>query len=217
MKTKTQPKNQSKIKVRLFSAAKLISAKYNPPSRINPKNIKSLKDSIKSHGILQPILVDSKLNIIDGHRRVTCAKQLKMSIPCIIIDSKINTKEQFNNVNSTSRKITSRDMIYIYLNGGVVSKKTQQDIIELQSIIGNDNLKKLANSQTSTLILGYSKRIASYCDIRDNGDFLKKTILWMFKHKMSNQVRRAIESNLSPSILKKAINLNLPLKTTQTV
>lgn len=189
-------------------------AAYNPPLRTSEKQLKQLKESIKLNGILAPVLIDSKNNIIDGHRRVSCAKSLNLIVPCIVIDSSLSSEEQFETINSTSKKISTKDLIYIYLNGGTVPKNQLEKIKEIESLIGKTNLESFGDNNASPRILKEAKGLASYCKKKNDVDMLRKMILWIFTHKASHQIRRAIELNTNPSVILNAIDKNRSLKVT---
>ncbi len=44
--------------------------------RENLGNLDILQDSLQRHGLMQPIILDKKLNLIAGHRRLEAAKNL---------------------------------------------------------------------------------------------------------------------------------------------
>ena len=67
----------------------------NNRARTDMGDIDTLVDSIKEKGLLQPITLDNKLNLIAGHRRLTAFKQIgEDKIPAVIRESgDIDTKE----------------------------------------------------------------------------------------------------------------------------
>lgn len=66
--------------------------RYQPRQEINPESIQELADSIKVHGLLQPIVVsydaeEDEYELIAGERRLEAAKHLGMkTIPVIVQD-----------------------------------------------------------------------------------------------------------------------------------
>ncbi len=72
-----------------LSISKLQPGKYQPRQHFNKENLTQLADSIKTHGILQPILVrpigDDKFEIIAGERRWRASQLAKLhDIPVVI-------------------------------------------------------------------------------------------------------------------------------------
>jgi hypothetical protein len=51
---------------------------------INPANVERIKKSMQEKRLLNPIIVDSQLNIVDGQHRFTASKELGLSIQYII-------------------------------------------------------------------------------------------------------------------------------------
>ncbi|AHC14806.1 ParB N-terminal domain-containing protein [Salinispira pacifica] len=57
--------------------------------RKNLGDLAGLKDSIQKHGILNPVVINSKNELVAGHRRLESARQLGWNmIPVRIIDEK---------------------------------------------------------------------------------------------------------------------------------
>lgn len=200
------------MKLQQTKTTKLVPAKYNPSIRVEKKHIKSLMASIKDNGILYPILVDRRMNVIDGHRRLACAKLLKINtVPVVISDSDISNDKCYETINTTARKMSPSEMIYVYVSGGVVPAKIRNKIKKLDEIIGLHELKRLGNKFVSIDILSTGKKIGKYCK-DESSNFIKTAILWAVRHKQTYQVRRAIEDSTKPAILKKAIQSDRPLK-----
>lgn len=70
-----------------FIDVKLIQhSRYN--SRTSPTNLRSLIDSVKQNGLLQPILVrisESRFEVVAGNRRLEACKRLHwVKIPCLV-------------------------------------------------------------------------------------------------------------------------------------
>jgi ParB/RepB/Spo0J family partition protein len=190
----------------------LIPASYNPSIRTNKKELSPLLISIKANGILYPIMVDKNMNIIDGHRRLACANQLKLrEVPVIVSDTTLNKDECYETINSSQRKMNPNEMIFVYVHGGRVPKKAETKIIQLEKILGLSELKKLSKKYVSVSILSYGLRISDYCN-NPSIEFKKKAILWLVRHKQTYRVRRALEDGINASRLKRAITEDRALK-----
>jgi ParB family chromosome partitioning protein len=67
---------------------KIIPNSHQPRQNFNPERIKELADSIKEHGILEPLIVnkkDSRWELIAGARRLEAAKKVGLKeVPAII-------------------------------------------------------------------------------------------------------------------------------------
>lgn len=194
-----------------IATSEIKTAKYNPISRT--ENIGPLLKSIKSFGILLPLVIDSDNNLIDGHRRLASAKKLKLEkVPVLKIDSKLSKDKAYEIINTNSKKITAKDMIFIHINGGTVPTRALNQINLLEEIVGMDGLKKLATVNATYHVLDTAYRIRKYCH-ETSEVFLKKTIFWLANHNMGFAARRAmVEVKVKKEVLTRAIAVNRPLK-----
>lgn len=201
------------MKIKMKPVSSIKTAAYNPKSRTEEKNLASLKKSIKENGLLLPIMVDASGNLIDGHRRLAVYKSLrKRDIPTIEVSSAIGKDKIFETVNSTQRKINNRDMIHIYINGGVVPQRAVLMIDKTKSIIGDVGLKKLASYNASYRI--YDSALITSRYIKNNNIELKDIIMWLGEHNSAFKVRRAMEVKVSKDVIINAIKKNKPLSIT---
>ena len=90
VETKTEPATQ-KSKSLIIKLEDLVPFKDHPYKVIENESMTELTDSIKEHGILNPLLVrplegeDGKYEIISGHRRFFAAQKLGMrKVPCTV-------------------------------------------------------------------------------------------------------------------------------------
>lgn len=200
------------MKLTQMNPEKLVCAKYNPKSRTNEKSLSRLLSSISNYGILYPILIDAKMNVIDGHRRFACAKNLGMSlVPVIISESKIHKDVAYETINTTARKMSGKELIFVYINGGKVSKVAEEKIKTLEALIGTTRLRQLGEKNISPEILKYAELTG-----RRAGDtskeFLVKAINWMINTNQMWVMKRAVESEIPANVLKKAVLSNSKLK-----
>ena len=80
---------QSNDQLKMISIEKLSAGKYQPRSIMNPEPLEELAESIKSQGIMQPILVrmlkENDYEIVAGERRWRAAKLAKLTeVPVLI-------------------------------------------------------------------------------------------------------------------------------------
>ena len=67
---------KSAFSVSLVLISTIKCSSWNPPSRVEEKRLRGLKDSISDVGLLYPVLMDKNNNLIDGHRRLVAVKEL---------------------------------------------------------------------------------------------------------------------------------------------
>ncbi len=189
-------------------------AAFNPVTRTSDVALRSLLKSIKDHGILQPLLVSEKGEIIDGHRRYACAKMLGLkSVPVVVSNHEqaMSVAEKFETVNTHMKKLGPRDMIFVYCNGGAVPKYVEDKILQLEALIGADRLDEISTQDISWRVIDNATRVASYCRASRDEKFKKKVCNWLIDHHMSWRANRAIEDGIPVKELKTAVEKNKPL------
>lgn len=191
---------------------KLKGLKFNPAIRTQASELTALKDSIFKDGIQTPVQIDKDFNIIDGHRRTKCALLLNFeSIPAIMnTNPKLSTAQIFELVNTTSRKLGQKELMYVFFHGGTVPATAKAKIQKIEALVGRPNLKKLAENYVSPGILGNASAIAFYTQHRTD-EFMAKAIMWLVNHKMNAVVRSAMEDGMDKVKLAAAVNSNKPL------
>ena len=95
----SQPLRDKKESVFYIETSKVKPNPYQPRHEIEPKTLRELADSIRQHGILQPLIVtkliketargqDVEYQLVAGHRRLEAAKLAGLSlVPAIVRDS----------------------------------------------------------------------------------------------------------------------------------
>jgi hypothetical protein len=123
--------------------------KGNRPS--NPMHIKKLAYSIEHNGLLQnPIIVNEKLDVIDGQHRLAAAKEANSSIFYIIVKG-YNLKE-VQTLNLNQKNWTSKDFLNGYADMGISA------YVKLRNFSLKNNDISLSNC-------------ISLCSNRDNTNF----------------------------------------------
>jgi len=118
---------------------KIIENPHQPRLNYNKEKLEELKNSIKQHGLLSPILLkrkNDKYEIIAGHRRFLAFKELnKETIPAIIKDISNSTSHQLVLTENLIRD--NLDSLEIALS---LEKMLEQNIasnqLELSKILG---------------------------------------------------------------------------------
>ena len=82
------------------------SSNFNPPIRVEEKQLKELLQSIKEVGILVPIAITDENRLADGHRRLACAVHLgHQKVPVCVYDG-IDEKKLWIKLNASSKALT---------------------------------------------------------------------------------------------------------------
>lgn len=85
---KPQPVVESGERVQLVSLSEIVPSPFQPRTEFRAENLQELVDSIKEHGIIQPLIVrkrNDKHELIAGERRWRAAQELKLKEAPVII------------------------------------------------------------------------------------------------------------------------------------
>lgn len=189
------------------------TAAFNPPNRTDKRSIHELMESIKQFGILMPLMITHDCKLIDGHRRLACAKELGMTdVPCIIRTG--DQVELFSAVNTTSRKLNRADDLTVYLAGGKLAARSKATVSALEKLIGKDGLEVVAERQMSpATILTAARMLLNYIGIipENAGPYSKAAIMWVIRQKQTFAVRLAITMGIPVETIIDCINNDKPL------
>jgi len=159
----------------------LKSSFYNPPERTEQKRIENLVASIKTHGILVPVLITEDGQIVDGHRRVAAARQLEMTtVPAIVLPAGKLPDDVYLTINETTRKLGPSEFLHIELSGGKVPARQRQHINWLRKHVGPDALITLRSRRQSPDAMRRAlSQIVSYCDRMKDKKFIRQAFEWL--------------------------------------
>jgi len=107
----------------------------------------NLKSEIEKHGILVPVIVNEKYEIVDGQHRVYYAKALGLPVPFIV--QKGYGKEEIISINNSSKKWMLIDFINRYAQEGLSDYKKMMELIKKYDVSAN-LLCSLAFNTTDT-------------------------------------------------------------------
>ena len=129
----------------------------------NPETLKSLADSIKEKGVLQPILVKKlgdEYKIVAGERRFLASQEAGLEeIPACILDEKDNDKEIQLIENTQREDLFCLDLAAAYKDlkdGGMTHEeiaalvgRTKRHVIEILSLtlLSEEDKKKIKNGE----------------------------------------------------------------------
>lgn len=192
-------------------------AKFNPASRTRQEALGTLKASISKYGrVLVPVLVDQSMNLIDGHRRVECCKQLGIeTIEASVVDVD-NHEEAWSDVNVTAKRILNRDWFSAYVSGMLIEnmpKSYALQISEIERLCGRKLIVDIANDVTRGRGHIYVVARAAATYVGDTSDeFMKAAILYINRRPGAQaQIRQAIRMLVTPKSLRAKIIGNRPI------
>jgi hypothetical protein len=201
-------------RVKLLRVADVKGADYNPARRTEVKRLKELMRSMSEIGLLYPILVDERNEVIDGHRRLACAKELGWeTIPAIVVPATRGNRDAiYASVNITAAKMTGNEMLTAWLgNTHAASPRSQKLFAEMNNVLGLPLVKQLAERGLSSRVYQTAARIGRYCG-DPSADFVRKATKWLIEVAVIGQAMKALERGVPGGELKTAITRMRPLR-----
>jgi hypothetical protein len=185
------------------------TADYNPQRRTEGLRLNSLARSIEKLGLLYPCLINKANELIDGHRRLACAKRLEWkTIPCLVIDGERDNI--YADVNATAAKLNGSDALGVWLkNPKALQPAYAAKFAKCEDVLGRDILDTLFKNGNSIRVYFDGIRVSKYCDLDGQ---VPDIVKWLLKHDQKDTVTKAIAAGFSPTIITKAIKLNRPIK-----
>lgn len=116
---------------------------------INPSNYAKLLMSMKSEYIFSPILVNEKMEIIDGQHRFTVCKTL--GYPVFYIMKKGYGIKEVKEVNLSCLKWSKPDFLHLFIENGVAEYIEFEKLISTYNLSITDLLKVFSIVQKSNL------------------------------------------------------------------
>lgn len=203
-------------RITMVNVDKIVPAPFNPVNRTTANNIRELKESIQEVGIIYPLLITDKFDLVDGHRRLACAKALNMkAVPALFVNG--DSAEWFDHVNRTVSKISKKDWLFIYLAGGPVSKSAKQVINAVSKYLDRKDLEYAAENRISVsgiqfamnITLRYIQKANKTTDL----EFEKKLAKYLIYNSQSFALRMAIARKMGADHIIEAVenNTDIPI------
>jgi hypothetical protein len=178
----------------------------NPEERTAERAIKELLDSIAARGIIEPLVLTASYELIDGHRRLACARSLGIThVPAILV-TEDNPGALFEELNRTKRTISGREWTQVYVRGGAVPRKIRGAIERIGRVAGPGAVTAIAEHGLAIgSIDSVMGQIAHYCACSpEDPQLMPRVIQWLVDGN-SAVARRAMAGNVPPQILLAAI------------
>lgn len=196
----------------MLNVNEIIEAPFNPPDRTEKAALAMLEASIRElGGIIQPLIVSKDMRLIDGHRRLACAKRLGMTeVPAIV--TSVGLQSGWAGLNTSAMPITGKQFVKATSDGlddAYLPKSQRRKIQRLRTLAG-DRYEELAAAGVSTSILSMVSRIANHTGDKTQG-WASAILFWLVEHRMQTPARKAIEGGIVPQTLAQAIRQNRPL------
>ena len=194
---------------RLIPIKDLKHAKFNPKSRT--ANINGLAKSIQEVGLLDPIKVSDKNDVIDGHRRIAAYKKLKLDeIDCIILKGELPAL--YAHINGQAKKLTGNETLNVYIAEPMaIAPQTRRRMEEAEEVAGRSLLERLAQEGLSMRTYVVACNLARAAD-QLTPETVRKILRWMLHFGLTGILQKAMNAGTPPGLLMAAVNKNKPIR-----
>ena len=206
MVVNTEPRNMRMLMVPLH---KIHAAPWNPKDRVEKRRLKNLMASIEDIGLIYPVVLDEKNNLVDGHRRHAVAGLLGWhAIPAIYTSSEF--LHAYGSLQANQERLNGNDLIGVYLvNPKALIYRQLHKIGRVEDACGGGILKKLYKAGMTAGTFDIAMRIVRYTS---EGVTPLETTEWLIDHRMGAQVRHLLEGGIPKSKFVNAIKNDQPIK-----
>lgn len=180
----------------------------NPGDRTDPGSLRLLLADIKTRGVLFPLVVTTKGELADGHRRLKCAKDLGIArlrvlvMPGTAIDI-------WTTINGLAMQVKGKHWTHLVSQGASPFNRSFKNYADhIASVAGPEFIVLLDKAGLSLSIWVSASRIMSACRRSDN-EFARKTLYWLVEHKAQRYARNMLESGTPPEVVRRAIEQNV--------
>lgn len=201
-----------------LAPAEIKVSKFNPARRTDRNQLSGLLISIQQVGILHPLDLASDNVLADGHRRLACAKILKLpTVPVAIHkESPLDAPALWVVLNSETMNLTPSQWLAAVDAGLPMEtpgfpESLKRRITQLLEFVGKEGIHQLVDAGRSPHIMDVADRIVRYTDKRDDPVFAKMTVSWLLKSGNVFSARSAIAEEIPNDILIEAIEQSTEL------
>lgn len=200
------------MEVKKVKIGSVKTADFNPPDRSEEEKILGLKGSIEEIGLLYPVLVNPKMELVDGHRRLAACKLLGWTeIPVLVCHGEASRERMYADVNATTRHLLGSQVLYVFLhNRDAMTSAQRVRAEEAEEVLGKKLLKEMLHNGLSLQVYTHAKGTAVYCDRSGDTEFIRECVKWILIHG-SMPLRLAKRSQVPAMTIRKAIQSKGPL------
>lgn len=166
-------------------------APYNPEQRTKEgARLGALRDQIKTHGLMYPILITEDRQLIDGHRRLAACESLgHEAIECLVCD--LPRDVAFTLINTASMLIGGKGWLEIARGGGHLPPREANKYAELKDLIGSHGIDALIKNGLGLNVLTLCKDAARIGVKKNVGDM----ILAVAAHRLTNKINAELRAD----------------------
>ncbi len=204
------------MEMKMIKVADIKKAAYNPDSRTDEKKLASVMKSIQDFGMIDPVLVTEKLELIDGHRRTRACELLNIvDVPAVIIKDSSQKEEIYAAIIDTPKKLDARQVLQVYLKEPrAINITSRAKHKRYEEKFGRQVLERLADKNLGIAVLTMAETIYKYTQC-ESKQFLHKIVDWLLKHNTNHSARIWMQRQKSNLTLHAAIKNDISIEDTQ--
>jgi ParB-like chromosome segregation protein Spo0J len=202
------------MEVKRVAISTLKASSYNPQSRLNSNRMTALTKSIERIGLIYPIAVTKKMQVIDGHRRLAACKALGIEhVPVLIVESDEIPETIYAEINASACNLSGSQNLQVWLDNPLAVTERARKIFEAaQERFGLRILQSLAAKNMSVTLLRAANEVSRFVGAEDDVQFVRRAARWIMAHRNVRLVRSYCDMQQSPKTLYNAINNNKEIK-----
>lgn len=190
------------------------TASFNPHSRTVRRALGELYRLIEKSGrVKQALIVAADDGVLaDGHRRLACAKLLKLPTVPVVVQAGTSAA-LFQELNSATRKTDSamwHEGVALGLPTSNVPDKERLVIDRMIDILGWEDYQVIALEGITSYIFKVAESVGRYVGDTSN-TMLKDVLHWLYNLNMQRPAMDAMRHGTPPEIIKQAIRGNKKL------
>jgi hypothetical protein len=174
-------------KILWIPASTIVGTPYNPSARTKDGvKFRKLCESIKTYGVIQPLVIPADRDLVDGNRRLAAAKQAGLiEVECIILPMNVDKDKAFREVNTNSENIGGKGWLDACRKGyRTPPQNIHQQYEELFKLVGTYGVDLLISKNLGLNILAQCKGIKALGVTRR----LDEIIIKVAEKKLTNKV-----------------------------
>lgn len=203
------------MEVKRVPISSLKCSPYNPSSRLTNARMTALQKSIERIGLIYPIAISKKGQVVDGHRRLHACKALGIDqVPVLVIESDEQPETIYAEINASACNLSGNQNLQVWLDTpSAVTERARRMFEHSQDRFGRRILQALAANGMSLTVLRRANELARYVDAEDDIQFVRRAARWIMRHRNSRIVISYIDMQQSAKTIYNAVVGNKELKT----
>jgi hypothetical protein len=182
-------------KILMVPTETIVGTPYNPKARTQEgAKLRRLADSVQRYGLIQPLLITTERDLVDGNRRLAAAKLAGLPlVECIVLPEGVDKDKVFCEVNTTAEKIGGKGWLEACRHGYKTPPAREKAMYdELLRLVGTYGIDMLIAHKLGLNILPLCKDVRSLgLPVR-----LDELILKVAERKLTNRINAIRRSDM---------------------